>query len=237
MYLRRLVLLLPLLAVPAWAAAEATPPMLTVSGRGAAQAAPDQAVVRFAVLAQEKEAARAQGRVNKVMAEATAAVKALGIPAGSLATRGIELQPLYYTPDTVDDRNPEPRIIGYQAGNTLEVRLDDPAQLGRVIDAAVHSGINQIDSVGFGLKDDQALRRKALTEAARDARAIAETLAKAMGLRLAAVEEVSESVDSVAPPMERNMAKAMMEEPGTPVQAGQVRVEANVVVRYRVGPE
>jgi hypothetical protein len=29
----------------------------------------------------------------------------------------------------------------------------------------------------------------------------------------------------------------MMEEPGTPVQAGQVRVEANVVVRYRVGPE
>lgn len=237
MHLPRIILLLPLLVAPMLAVAEVNPPMLTVSGRGAAQAAPDQAVVRFAALAQEKEAARAQGRVNKVMADAAAAVKALGIPAESLATRGIELQPLYFTPDVVDNRIPEPRIIGYQASNTLEVRLDDPAQLGRVIDAAVRAGINQIDSVGFGVKDDQPLRRKALTEAARDARTIAETLAKAMGLRLSAVEEVSESVDNVAPPMEPAMAKVMMNEPGTPVQPGQVRVEASVVVRYRVAPE
>jgi hypothetical protein len=236
MYARAIAL--TLFVASTLAVAETRVPTLSVTGHGLAQAAPNQATIVFAAVAQGKQAAEAQVQVNRVMLGTMEAIATLGIPADALATTGITLLPLYQDmPPAQPGEVVEPRIVGYQASNRLEVRLQDIAQVGPVIDSAVDSGINEIERVTLGLKDDRALRRAALANAAQDARLRAEAIAAAMGVRLLGVDEVTEEgMGLVRPLMERSM-KAMAADAATPVQPGQVRVEATVTVRYRIGAE
>ena len=215
--------------------AEETESTLTVTGQGVAVAAPDRATLVLAVVSRAKQAVDAQRQVNETMNDTVAAVTALGVPAQALTTTGIHLLPLYEEADPKHGRI-EPGIIGYQASNRIEVRLEDLAQVGPVIDAAVNTGANAIESVSLGLKDDRPVRRAALIDATNDARLRAEAIASAMGVRLMGVMEVNEQGVGVMLPRRRGGAQTMLAEAGTPVQSGQVRIEAAVVVSYRLSP-
>ena len=88
------------------------------------------------------------------------------------------------------------------------------------------------------MKDDTAARREALTGASKQARAKADAIAQAMGLRIDGVFQVTEGgVQIMQPRMELARAGvAAMDATGTPVQPGQVDVRAAVTVTYRVSP-
>ena len=203
---------------------------ISVTGRGEVAAIPDSTVLTFAVLARHENAAEAQAQVNRALSRAMTAVCKLGIPAEQLTTTGITLTPVYA------DRRAEPaaqaRIIAYHASNRIEVRLQGTEQVGAVIDAAVKAGANGIDGIAFTLSDDAAQRQEALRQAVLDARAKADAIAAAMGVRLESLEHVVEQGVGVFVP---SLSRAMVAEAAaTPVSPGQVRVEANVQVVYRI---
>lgn len=220
-------------------------PTLTVSGTGEASAKPDRAVVRLGAVAQAESASAAQDQVNEIIQAAVAAIRGIGIREEAIATAGIALHPVYadHHPRPVDggrDGPREPRIVAYRASNSLRVTVDDLARVGDVIDEGVKAGANQIEELSFQLKDDTAARRQALTGASNQARAKAEAIAQAMGLKLDGVLEVTEGgVHVLRPRMELarvGVAAAAMDVASTPVQPGQVDVQATVTVTYRVSP-
>lgn len=233
---------LPTLAQSAGPSASDKPePALAVSGRAEVLAQPDMATVRFGAVAQEDTAGAAQQQVNKVMQSGVAAMKKLGIPDASLTTVGINLYPVYSQPPprALGDTNPkrfEPEIIGYRASNTLQVELSDLSKVGPVIDAGVKAGANNVEGLSFHLKDDSKQRQEALRRAAAEARAKADAIAGAMGVKLDSVLEVVESgVNIIQPRMEfKAMARVAEASYDTPVQPGQVRVEASLSVRYKL---
>ena len=108
--------------------------------------------------------------------------------------------------------------------------VDDLTKVGDVIDEGVKAGANQVEELSFQLKDDTAARREALTGASKQARAKADAIAQAMGLRIDGVLEVGEGgVQVMRPRMDLARAGvAAMEAAGTPVQPGQVDVRATV---------
>ena len=237
--------LLTLLALPLAAQAPRPaggPPMdpvptLIVSGSGTARVAPDEAHVRLGVLAQAPTARAVQDQVNRVAGAVLEAVRKLGIPAEGIQTSGLSLNPLYSQVVTKAGENQPPRITGYQANNTVTIRVGDLAKTGPVIDAGLGAGANSLDGVDFGLRNDEAARAQALADAARTARAKAETLAKALGVRLGEILEVAEGGVSITPPPSPRYGMARMEAASmapTPVSAGQVGVEASVTLRYRI---
>lgn len=212
-------------------------PTLIVSGTGQARVAPDEAHVRLGVLAQAPTARAVQDQVNRVAGAVLEAVRKLGIPAEDIQTSGLSLSPLYSQVVSKSGENQPPRITGYQANNTITIRVGDLAKTGPVIDAGLGAGANSLDGVDFGLRNDEAARSQALAEAARTARAKAETLAKALGVRLGEILEVAEGGVSVSPPPSPRYGMARMEASSmapTPVSAGQVGVEASVTLRYRI---
>jgi len=216
-------------------------PMLTVSGSGEARVAPDEANVRLGVIAQAPTARAAQDQVNRAAGAVLDAIRKLGIQAEDIQTSGLSLQPLYSQgrPGT-ENENQAPRITGYQANNTVTVRIEDLTKVGPVIDAGLGAGANTLDGVDFGLRNDEAARSQALADAAVKARAKAQTLAKALGLRLGEILEVAEGGISISPPpyprgTMLRMAESSMAD--TPVSAGQVGVSASVTIRYRIAPQ
>jgi uncharacterized protein YggE len=209
-------------------------PLLTVSGTGQARVAPDVATVRLGVIAQAPTAREAQDRVNRSAQGVLDAIRKVGIPSERIQTTGLSLNPQY-----AQGRGDQPRITGYQASNTVTVRVEDLAKVGPVIDAGLASGANNLDGVDFGLRNDAAARAAALTDAVQSARVKADALARALRVKLVEIVEVAEGGVSVSPPpspYRGRLAMAADAMATTPVSAGEVGVEASVTIRWRIAP-
>jgi uncharacterized protein YggE len=228
------------LGIPADAAsspAEEAPRARTIRVRGEAvvKAAPDRARISVSVTTRApnaREASEANARTSKAVLEKLRA--AVAAP-GEVKTAGYELSAEY---DYSQNRGPgrESALVGYVATNRLAIVSADLGGLGALIDAAVASGANQIDSIAFFLDDEAAMRKKALLDAGAKARAEAETVAQSLGVMLGDVLDASsESAPGPQPIFGRE--KAMMMEaaqPSTDVVPGSLEIQAGVSVTFAI---
>lgn len=203
---------------------------ILVTGNGEASAPPDRALVRLGTTAQTSQAETAQAKVNETMTKALDLIQKAGVEKRNIRTAMLRLSPVY----TSDRSSDGPKVTGFRASNVLEVTLDDLKLVGKVIDAGLAAGMNELQGVSFSLKNDLPQRNNALKSAAEEARVKAETIAEALGLTLSTVYEVTESGVHLIPFQDnfggaRMMSAAAMP---TPVEPGEVRVQANVTVRY-----
>jgi uncharacterized protein YggE len=215
------------------------PPSIIATGRGEATATPDRAVVRLGAVAQAEQAQTAQDQVNAIVSRAIDALKKAGIAERDIQTADVSLSPVYTDgPIPLDQQGHgprEPRISGYRASNTVEVRANDITKVGAVIDAGVSAGANQLQGVTFELKDDAKARAEALAKAVEKARADAQTMAAALGVTLGPVDEaIAGSGNEIFPQPRYRLAMEAMAAGGTPVQPGEVNVVATVTLRYRI---
>ena len=206
---------------------------LNVSGQGETQAAPDRATVRLGAQAQGVDATTAQNKVNVVLQGALTRIRALGIDEKRIRTENLSLFPVYGNPKPGEENPP---LIGYRASNVLAVEVENLTLVGRVIDTGLAAGINNVQGVSFDLKNADAARSQALERAVTQARSKAETLARALGMRLDGIVEVNESGVNVNPPQPMYARAAMMMDAATPVSPGEVSVSAGVTIRYRLAP-
>lgn len=208
--------------------------ILTVTGNGESMATPDHAVVRLGTAAQAEEAAAAQISVNEVMQKALAAIEKVGVAKKSIRTSGLTLTPVY-SPNR-PDRSTEPRIIAYRAGNTIEVTVEDIKLIGNVIDAGLKAGVNRLEGVSFGLKNDLEQRTIALRKAVEEAQEKARTMARALDVTLGNVREVVEGGVHIFRPERLTANRGLMaaDSMQTPVEPGEIRVQASVTIHYDI---
>lgn len=209
-------------------------PILSVGGRGELSVRPDQATIILGAVIQSEQASDAQRQVNAIMQRAFEQIRGLEIPEEAITTVGLSLEPVYSRPGPRGEQH-EPRIVGFRARNSIRVRVEDLTQVGPVIDSGIEAGANQLQGLNFELRDDRRARQEALRRAVQEARMKAETIAQAMDVSLDHVVEVAEAEVGFRPP-EPEFARVMdmAAAAPTPVQPGQLRIEARVVVRYRI---
>jgi uncharacterized protein len=220
------------------ALAQQTAPTLSsirVTGDSKVTARPDRVQIDVGVTtraAHSQEAAQQNARDVEAM---LAAVRKSAGPAAVLKTISYSLSPNYqYHPKGV-----EPTLAGYTASNVVQVTLDDLAKIGSVIDSAALSGANQVQGIQFTLRDQDAVRAQALREAALRARAEADVLAAALGLkvvRVLTVEELSPRVMPVRYMAAPRAGISAAAEVATPVEAGTLDVSADVTLTVEVAP-
>lgn len=225
--------LLPAL-IPGVTAAQAVaePPsaetLLTVSAQGRVSRVPDVATIRAGVTTQGTTAAAAladdAARMNRVLA----ALRAAGIAPNDLTTAAVSLQPRYRYVD-----GQPPAVVGYEASDTVSVRFRDVARAGRVLDALVAQGANQIDGPTLSLEHPDAALDEARADAVKRARARAELYAAAAGLRVERIVSISEEGEEAAPPpVYRVRAQPLAAAPSTQLLPGEADVTATVSVRF-----
>lgn len=210
----------------------AAPPSLNLSAYGEVRAAPDMATISFGVVTEATTAAEAMQmnatRMNQVMA----ALRRAGIEARDVQTSGLNLSAQY---DYV--QNEPPRLRGYQASNQVTVIINDLTKVGATADAVVAAGVNQINGIGFGLKDPSAAENQARLMAVRNLQAKATLYAEALGVELAGIRSLSEGGGySPQPPVMFARAEMAMDSGGsTPVAAGQLTVRIDITGVYDLG--
>src|SRR5215469_9338195 len=178
------------------------PPVLVVTGTSEVLAAPDEAVVRLGIVRQASTAEAAQQQANSVAGEILKAITAAGVPSKDIQTARLVLTPVY------NSRSTEQRIVSYNATNSVSVRLDKLDLIGNVVDAGLKAGANQLEGVGFRLKNELPSREQALKEAVQEARGKAQAMAEALRVNLAEVVEATEGGVSVAPRVQAFQAVA-----------------------------
>lgn len=216
------------------AIAENAPPSITVTGQGEHSGSPDRAVVSFAVETTAPDAATAMGQNADKSQTVTRALKGAIGKDDRISTTGYSLDPVY---DHRRNRPPDepPSITGYVARNEVRVETSDTKGVGVLIDLAAKAGANRISGLQFTLKDQKEARAKALQLATADASRQAKTIAESLGVRLGRVLQATTSQPAmIAPRALRGAAMAMESYAPTPIEPGQVRVEATVHVTYAI---
>ncbi|MDE2412666.1 MAG: SIMPL domain-containing protein [Sphingomonadales bacterium] len=213
--------------------------LLTVSADGKSTRAPDLAVFNAGVTTQGQTAGDAMSANAAAMNKVFAALKKAGIAEKDVQTSNINLNPIYGQQVVEPNGNVtrEPRIVGYQATNSVSVRQRDLKAMGKVLDALVSAGANNINGPSFQIDNADAAQDEARTAAVTKARARANLYAKAAGLRVVRIVSISES-GGYAPPMPMMMqAKfAMADAAPTPIAAGEVESQVNVTVQFELAP-
>lgn len=213
--------------------------LLAVSADGRSTRTPDLATFSAGVTSQGKTAAEAMTANSADMNRIFAALKKAGIADKDIQTSTINLNPIYGQPVIGPNGSvvQEARIIGYQAMNMVNVKQRDLKGFGKVLDALVASGANQVSGPNFQMENADAAMDEARVAAMKAARARAELYAKAAGLRVVRVLSISEG-GGYNPPMPVIYAKAEMADAAmpTPIAAGQVEATVNVSVQFELAP-
>lgn len=222
-------LALSLLVLPqeTQAAEQPARPTLSVEGTGEANAAPDQATVAIGITTHAADAAKAQNDNAWTAAQIQKAIAALGIDAKDIQTQNYSFRPTYRT-----EENRRGEINGYTVDNTVLVCVRDIKLTGKVVDAALSHGANEISSLSFTASDARALRKEALKNAIADARDKADIIAKGLGKRIVGIQTVSENTGY--PETRRYVGNMMLaaKDAATPIQPGSLTLTANVHIDF-----
>ena len=202
---------------------------LAISAAGEVKAEPDQATITLGVQTTQPTAAQAMADNARRMGEVIAALRRQGLGGKDIQTAGINLSAQYdYQP------NKAPQLIGYQASNQVTVTVGDLARLGATLDAVTTAGANEIQGVGFGIKDPQGPEDQARLMAVKALQAKAELYARASGYRIGRLVNLSEGGGVQPLPMAKMMAFAHAAAAPTPVEPGQLTVRIEVSGLYEL---
>ena len=231
----RITLSLMILAVSASIAFAQMPPSnskLSLSAIAFVTVAPDQATLTLAVVTQGKNAAAALSANSETMQKSIDALKAADIPSKSIQTSNLSLQPQYAYKE-----NTPPQLNGYQAQNSIIVTIDDLSKVGIVLDKVADLGINSISGPNFQVKDNKKAEDEARLKAMESLKSRAQLYAKGMGINLGRLLSLSESISSPQPIMNYAvMEAAASRSKSVPVEAGEVRVSAQVTAEWEILP-
>ncbi|HYC94969.1 MAG TPA: SIMPL domain-containing protein [Sphingomicrobium sp.] len=176
---------------PASIAEMAATPLVRVNIAETLRTPPDEASMTVGTQAKAPTATAAVA-ANKVKTEKLlAAIRAAGIRERDIQTQGIQLQPDYRW-----DREPNGQgrqtLIGYVAGNSVQIKTRNIDALTSLLDALTNAGADSVYGPNFGISDPAPLRREARVRAMARGEAEASEYARNNGfarVRLLSVEE------------------------------------------------
>jgi uncharacterized protein YggE len=205
--------------------------LLNISANAEAKRVPDVATLSAGVVTQAVDGNTAMRQNAEQMVKVLAAIKAAGIAERDVQTSGVNLSPQYRYAD-----NEAPKITGYQASNTVSLKVRDIAKLGKVLDALAAQGANQINGPQFEIDQPEPVYDEARLAALKKAQARAETYAKSLGLRVRRIVSISENGGgNFRPVMMRAAAAPMAADVSTPVSPGESSVSVNLDVVFDLG--
>ncbi|MGQ0589722.1 MAG: SIMPL domain-containing protein, partial [Sphingosinicella sp.] len=162
-------------AQPAPAATSTSGTRVDVVATGEVTRVPDVVRINAGVVTQAPTAVEAIRQNAARMARVRAALERAGIAPRDIQTSNISLHPDYRYAE-----NQPPQLTGYRATNQVNVRFREIADSGRILDALVAEGANQINGPSLEIDRPEAALDEARTAALANARARAELYARAL---------------------------------------------------------
>jgi len=204
-----------------------------VVGEGKVSVTPDIAKITLGIQETGASLKTVQNAVNTKSKALTDTLKKLGVDEKDIKTSSYNVYPQY------DFTNPGQRITGYQVSTNYTVTVKDFDKVNDIVVAATAAGANTVGNISFDLNESTKTEKmnEARVEAVKNAKTKAEGLAKAAGITLGKVINISESQGSdsirlMAVPMAGGGAEKSTAQPD--IQPGQTEINITVSLSYEV---
>lgn len=207
------------------------PTGITVSGEGKATGKPDIAQISLGVSVLADTVQSARDRAATSLDAIISAVKKDGVAADDIQTQQFNISPEY------DYSNGKQTLKGFRVTNIVAVKLRDINKTSQVVDDAVTAGgdSTQVQGISFTIDKPDDLQRQAREAAIADAKAKAETLAKAAGISVGNPISVSEVLAGVPIPVSAGKGlESGTTTPSTPIEPGTLDVTVSVNVTWAI---
>jgi uncharacterized protein len=205
---------------------------LDVSATGKVTRVPDIAIISAGVVTRAATAVAAIQQNADRMERVRAALKRAGIEDRDIQTSSINLNPEYRY-----EQNKPPQLVGYTASNQLNVRFRDIRNSGKILDALVAEGSNQINGPTLTIDKPEAALDEARAKAIAVGRARAELYARALGMRVVRLLSVSESGGYQVPPPMPVMMRAEAANAGgadTSIVPGEQELQVTLAMSFEL---
>jgi len=223
-------------AVPAVAPAQTLAPQslggtrLDVVATGEVSRVPDVAIISTGVVTRAAGASDALAQNAARLDRVRAALKRAGVADRDIQTSSVALNPDYVYVD-----GQPPRLTGYQASNQLTVRFRDIRNSGRILDALVAQGANQISGPSLAIDRPETVLDEARTRALAVGRARAELYARSLGMRVACLLTVSEGARLDSPvPMVAMARQAASDVSSTSIVPGEQQLAVTLQMSFEL---
>lgn len=209
---------------------------LVVTGLGKVSIKPDVAYLTVGVQTMDKDAKKAQNDNKDVMNKVMNRLKSLKIEEKDIQTSAYNILPRYNY-----DGNKE-TLEGYEVENMIRITVRNVETVGDVLDAVSKEGANRSNGISFGVIDTDAIYKEALEKAIDDAKGKADTMSKKAGMTVEkplSIYEGNESNQVFRDELMRNNSALKMDMgevagAGVPITAGELEIEANVTIVYKM---
>ena len=151
---------------------------LDITATGEVTRVPDVAVISAGVVTSSATATGALQEAADRMARVGAALRSAGIADRDIQTSSVNLNPEYRY-----DNDQPPQLTGYTASNQVSIRFRDIRNAGRILDALVKQGANQINGPNLTIDKPEAALDEARAKAIASGRARADLYARSLGMR------------------------------------------------------
>lgn len=203
---------------------------LDINATGEVSRVPDLATISAGVVTRSASATAAIQQAATRMARVREALRRAGI-----ADRDIQTSNISLNPDYIYANNQPPKLNGYSASNQLTVRFRDIASTGKILDALVAEGANQISGPNLSIEKPEAALDEARIKAVTAARARADLYARSLGMRVVRVVSVSESGGyAPPPPMPPMVMAARAERDQTVIDPGEQKLQVSVSMTFEL---
>jgi len=211
--------------------------VIRVFGDALITVTPDQCTIILGVETMGPDAMVAVAENAETMNRVIAALKNLDLEDDQVRTGMFSLHPQSNFAWYMDITREEPQ---YRVFNSITITLDDLEMIGQVIDTAITSGANQVQSIQLGVRDNEAVMLQALRAATLQSRAKAEVIASAAGVEIVGVRSITEDWGSFSPTTQMfSMEMAMVDAvrglgASTPIIPNDIQIHARVTVEYNI---
>jgi uncharacterized protein YggE len=199
---------------------------IEVMGKASIMVAPNLAKISFSVEAygqQAQEAVRENARRADTL---LSTLKSIAGTDAKLRTSGLSVSPVYEKGDRL-------RPQGYRALNTVVFETKQLEDLGMFIDKAAEAGANRFGGLIFRNDQDETFKSQAAVKALKRAMKDAEDLASAAGLTIRRTVKIVYGPREI-PPIRHYAVMAEARGPATPLEIGEIPIEATVSVIVEV---
>lgn len=223
--------------IPAAASSQATAVIqplagtrLDISATGEVSRVPDVAIISAGVMTRSSSATGAIQENAARMDRVRAALKRAGI-----ADRDIQTSQISLNPDYRYVENQPPTLTGYNASNQVSIRFRDIRNTGRILDALVAEGANQINGPTLTIDKPEAALDEARANAIAVGRARAELYARTLGMRVVRLLSVSESGGySSPPPMPYVMRAEAGQAADSKIDPGEQKLQVSLAMSFEL---
>jgi uncharacterized protein len=205
--------------------------VIKVRGEGELAVKPDTATVNLGVTTEGKELISAQQQNSTIGSKIIDSLVALGIDKNQIQTFDYRIESDY------EYDQGKAIFRGYKVTHILQVRIDDLAIVGTVVDTAVKNGANYAANIEFTTKYKDVYYQQSLALALKNANAKATTIANTIRVTLNPTPIlVTEGGDTFQPFEGSQLTFAKAGVSPTQIEPGQLLIKAHVIAEYKYHP-